>query len=358
MDYGPIYQPQSVAPILERAAQTQVPLVSQPTGFSNAIPALGGLAQTGFDVAAQNKKKQSVMEAQQAYSQYLAKVDDGTATQQDHAIGRMAALSLGITPPDTLGMNLKQSEINKNNATAKAMAGKPAPVSEDQKIINIGKESEARATGAAKGSGIGDRNVQSEWDKLNRQTNPSVAPRGSLLGVAAQNNSRADRALSNLNDPKMVTQQLDAVTTDIAGVMQGGNPHESGIAGQNFNNILTRWAALKSQLTASPQAINAPDTVAKLKQIVMDIKRVDNKIITDNLRTNAIAFKGIIQKDPSRWSDYQKSVLDTTQAATDNPGGNGGGTNQPHPQDSAAVSWAKANPNDPRAAKILQLNGQ
>lgn len=28
-----------------------------------------------------------------------------------------------------------------------------------------------------------------------------------------------------------------------------------------------------------------------------------------------------------------------------------------HPQDSAAVEWAKSNPNDPRSAKILQLNG-
>lgn len=29
---------------------------------------------------------------------------------------------------------------------------------------------------------------------------------------------------------------------------------------------------------------------------------------------------------------------------------------QPHPHDDAAVAWAKANPNDPRSAKILQLN--
>jgi hypothetical protein len=29
----------------------------------------------------------------------------------------------------------------------------------------------------------------------------------------------------------------------------------------------------------------------------------------------------------------------------------------PHPQDSAAVEWAKKNPNDPRAQKILQING-
>lgn len=233
----------------------------------------------------------------------------------------MAALSLGIQPPNQLDTAFKQSEISRNNAQANSLKNKPAPIDEATKIKNIEAESAARA----RGNGIGDRNTQSEWDKLNRQTNPSVAPRGSLLGVAAQNNSRADRALSNLNDPNMVVQQLDAVTTDIAGVMQGGNPHESGIAGQNFRNVLTRWASLKSQLTATPQAINNPSTVAKLRQIVMDIKRVDNKIISDNLRTNAVAFKGIIQKDPSRWADYQKSVLETTQAATDSQEQSGGG---------------------------------
>ncbi len=29
----------------------------------------------------------------------------------------------------------------------------------------------------------------------------------------------------------------------------------------------------------------------------------------------------------------------------------------PHPQDSAALQWAKANPKDPRSAAILQING-
>jgi hypothetical protein len=34
-------------------------------------------------------------------------------------------------------------------------------------------------------------------------------------------------------------------------------------------------------------------------------------------------------------------------ATTDNPGGG----------DAEAVAWAKANPNDPRAKRILELNG-
>lgn len=125
---SPYYDPQSIAPILENASRIQVPLVSSPTGFSQALPALGQLAQSGFDVAAQKQKKQSLLAAQQGVSEYLSKVDSGTATQQDHATGRMLMMSLGMTPPDTLGIRLKNSEIGKNDAQAslyKTNAAKP-----------------------------------------------------------------------------------------------------------------------------------------------------------------------------------------------------------------------------------------
>lgn len=102
----PYYQPQSIAPILERGAAIQAPYLAQPSGLSQALPALGSLAQTGFNVAAQNQKKMNVLQAQQVYSDYLAKLDSGTATPQDHQQGYMAALSLGINPkpPTTVGM--------------------------------------------------------------------------------------------------------------------------------------------------------------------------------------------------------------------------------------------------------------
>lgn len=35
----------------------------------------------------------------------------------------------------------------------------------------------------------------------------------------------------------------------------------------------------------------------------------------------------------------------------------GGGGNNPHPQDAAAIAWARANPKDPRSSKILSANG-
>jgi len=55
----------------------------------------------------------------------------------------------------------------------------------------------------------------------------------------------------------------------------------------------------------------------------------------------------------SRMTGATPNTLDKPSGYIDQPG-----AAKPHPQDSQAVQWAKANPNDPRAAKIISLNGQ
>lgn len=287
--------------------------MSQPTGIAGALPAVGSMVQGGLQGIQEGQKKKSLMDAQQAYSTYLSKVDSGAATPEDHQIGRVAAMSLGITPPETVN-----PEIWKATQSA-AGINTPAPGNKQnvQAVETLARLKETRARTDATGGRGDEKFSQGEWDKILQKTDPNVAPRGSLLGIAGQNNARADRALTNLNDPKMVVQQLDAVTTDIAGIMQGGSPHEAGIAGQNFRTVLSNWAAIKQVLTSNPQAINNPEIVAKLKQITNDIKRVDNKIISDNLRSAEVVFRPIIARDPQRWNDYKKSVFQTTVSVDD-----------------------------------------
>lgn len=91
---NPYYTPESIAPILAQSTPTMVSALSQPSGLSQALPALGNLAQAGFDVA----RRRSVMQAQADYADYLSKVDAGVATPADHQRGYQAALSLGINP--------------------------------------------------------------------------------------------------------------------------------------------------------------------------------------------------------------------------------------------------------------------
>lgn len=113
------YEPQSIAPILQEGLRTQLPYLSQPKGFSQALPALTQLAGAGLTAATDVNKRRSLLAQQQEYASYLSKVDAGTATEADHVVGRAAGLSLGLQPPDLLGKQLQRSQISENEASSK-----------------------------------------------------------------------------------------------------------------------------------------------------------------------------------------------------------------------------------------------
>lgn len=126
----------SIAEILSRGYQARKNNLEMPYGISNIAPALGQIANKGFEVADQNRKNQSVLQAQQDYAKYLATQPD----QRDPAMtqaGLQGALALGQNP---------------------LPATRPAPLpkpTEDEKVSNIEKEAEARARGSAKGQTAG-----------------------------------------------------------------------------------------------------------------------------------------------------------------------------------------------------------
>lgn len=115
---NPYYQPQSIAPILQEGLRARLPYLEQPKGAAAALPALGKVAETAFASDVDRSKKRSLMVQQQAYADYLAKVDAGMATEADHKTGMIAGLSLGLQPPDLLGKQLQRSQIAENEASA------------------------------------------------------------------------------------------------------------------------------------------------------------------------------------------------------------------------------------------------
>ena len=309
MDYGPFYTPPSVAPILQNASAQQLALMQQPKGIAAALPAIGDLVNKGVDVAGQQQKKQSVMAAQQAYSQYLAKVDDGTATQQDHAAGRMAAMSLGIAPPDTLGISFKNSEIAKNNAQTKdyesiAAKNNRAPVPKSDDPMKTAKM----------------------WQTQMNNIIPTIAKRGSPLGIAAVNNQRKDRLLEIAKNPNPTPQEVRLMETDLAGVMQGGSPQEDTLRATHYGSYYQDWSNFKGKITGTPQDANSPEIVAKLKQLALGIGSVDNKVITNNLAMieKYPSMTYLIKKDPQGWANFKQTMMGTLQTG-DESGGNGGG---------------------------------
>lgn len=327
MDYGPYFQPQSIAPILERATAQQLPLVASPKGLSNVAGTLGDVAKTGFDVAAQNDKKKSVLAAQQGYSDYLAKVRSGTATEADHAQGSMYAMSLGLPQMDTTKNDLEKAQTANFKSETSARDSKDAAFTPEVANAIRKKLGMPASTDPLKPSdipglklsapttGADDMKVAKMWQSQINNILPTIAKRGSPLGIAAVNNQRKDRLLQIANNPNPSPQEISLMEVDLAGVMQGGSPQEDTLRATQYKNYYRDWASFKGRFTGTPQDANDPEVVAKLKSLALGVGSVDNKVITDNMKMieNYPSMTYLIKKDPQGWTKFKQTLMGTLQ---------------------------------------------
>lgn len=156
---------------------------------------------------------------------------------------------------------------------------------------------------------------QKQWVNITRLTDPAVATRGSLLGIFGQNNARANRALSVLNDPNKTPQDKAFAITDLAGIMQGGSPHEIALKQQNYGTLGDQLSKWSTYLTGNPMAINQPGIIDHLKKLIDGVKQVDNQGIEDNLKTIELnpGVSQMIQKNPQKWLDYRNKILNNVK---------------------------------------------
>lgn len=333
---SPYFEPKSIAPILQEGLRARQPYLAQPTGgIQAALPALGQVAEAAFGV----EKKRSIMAQQQAYADYLAKVDAGTATEDDHKTGTIAALSLGLTPPTGNGRvapdiwNAVQTEAGIKTAAP----GTKENVGAAETLARLKGTTKTTAAAAA-AAALADKKAKAEeaktkvnddkfWASQFKMYTPTNASRGSMIGQAAYGNARAERALKILDRGagKVSPQDLNKVIVDLAGIMQGGSPHVDAIASQGYNTLAEEWAALKTRVTGTPNAANIPEIVNELKRVVTEIKDVDNKIIADNLDTFEATNSGYIERNPDKWAKIRASVMRGTQSAGAAPAGAPGG---------------------------------
>lgn len=170
------------------------------------------------------------------------------------------------------------------------------------------KFQEIKAASKFKGGG----GQEKEWRNLSRTINPAQAPKSSLVGVAGNVNARADRELATLALPDLSPQQLSGAITGLASILKGGVPTEIEIQEQSYKTFKTDIANIQTFWFSRPTAANQPEVVDRLRTLIAEIKRVDNKIILDNLATQKIAFKKVIGTDPERWEALRQSVINTT----------------------------------------------
>lgn len=168
----------------------------------------------------------------------------------------------------------------------------------------LAAETKPAPTGGA-GSGIQmDKFVQTEMDKANKAVNPLNATRGTALGNAGMMLTRIGTAKETLADPNITPQQLAAVTTDLAGIVQMGTPHELGIKDQDYSTWWTKANALAGRIKNKPEEAQSPETVKKLKELVNGYEKVYNGLVQKNLDAHKKSVQSIAKKYPDYKSSY------------------------------------------------------
>lgn len=169
-----------------------------------------------------------------------------------------------------------------------------------------------------------DQFDQKQWEEINKRTNPNIATKGSLLGTAGTVNARADRALQTLNSKQVTNQMLAGVAADIAGILKGGTPDQQAEKEQGYGSLYGDIIKAESYLSGVPKdAVADPKLIEHLRDRVNELKKVDNKIIQDNLTSAENVFGPTINRsDKSRqqWDRHKQSILATTAGIQEQSG--------------------------------------
>lgn len=127
-----------------------------------------------------------------------------------------------------------------------------------------------------------------------------------------------------------------------ANVMASPQAQSLAQAQRDFVNAVMR---LESGATISPSEF------ANASQQYFPQPGDSPQVIAQKKNNREMAIEGLSKLAGPSGGEFVR----TQRAAAQQPGGVSGTI--PHPQDTVAVQWAKANPSDPRAARILQLAG-
>jgi hypothetical protein len=147
--------------------------------------------------------------------------------------------------------------------------------------------------------------------QIRRTTDPSVAMRGSALGMVGQNNIRAKRALALLDRPsgELTPQEKNSITTDIAAIMKGGVPDVGGEAANSYKTYLDSASEAWRKISGDQTALDQPQIREALLRTLKDIVTVDNNVISSNLDKAEALHSDLISRNQDAWDSYKQKVL-------------------------------------------------
>ena len=171
-----------------------------------------------------------------------------------------------------------------------------------------------------------DQFDQRQWTMFVNKNNPTIASSRSTLGMAANGNLRADRALATVqNNPTMTYQDLGNVVGDLAGIYQGGAPTDRSMKHQQYESLQMNISKLKQFALGNPTA-TVPDSIKqKLVDTITKLKSINNEAISQHFSVQEKAQRKLIDKFPQEWADFKQQISENYggQAQQSQPTGQG-----------------------------------
>jgi hypothetical protein len=177
---------------------------------------------------------------------------------------------------------------------------------------------------------------------------------------------------SNENPHGLTGPEMQELATSTASLLKGsGNVSEGEINGLMPKTAKAKYGSLMEYLSNEPQALNNQAFVNNYKNLVDRERTVTGQQLKTAQYQKLGGFSDLRNKDKDRfeailqdhglssdeYDQFQKSGSKGLLGRGSSSGGSIGTQSNNHPQDSQAVQWAQAHPGDPRAAKILNVNG-
>jgi len=375
-----------------QAAQDQVKKNNEATGLTSALVQLGhGLSRAGGSadlsgveaIAKNNDAPLTNLQGQIQGSQSALALQKAQAGQDPNSPEAQALRKLYQPMLAKIGLDPSNLE-GLGPDDIKSYVQNPVEFSEKQQVLQSNKELQAQTSRQNHELAMAqtDKKVQAAQDKADEKIGvdlqgklDSSGARAGNFGKAGNMIMAADRIKAILdqypdgNIPKAQTEEL---ATAQAALVGGGS-----VQSQNQLNAIVPqsiWGdanAFTGWLTNNPKGLGQQEFIKNLAdsakrerdtaQAQVDaIKAQRLGAYNDFANRNPKKFSQIIKAagmDPKQYDFDTGEYTPATRAPQSQAAGSQVGPAAAHLQDSQAVQWAKANPNDPRAAKILQLNG-
>jgi hypothetical protein len=157
------------------------------------------------------------------------------------------------------------------------------------------------------------------------------------------------KALDLINQPGIkTTQDLQLIAQELGKVASGGVPGAHEIYALLPSNLKTKTAELINFISSKPTNAQADEYLQRNKKYLNEIRSTAVDTLKNYQLNMAKGFKN--KMHPDEYSDLQKDISSQYSMPESIK-------TESHPQDDAAIAWAKANPSDPRSAQILKVNG-